>query len=198
MLPFPKTSKSNGGEKLATKTIKVSDLTGAEISEEENLARIVVEEHPTLSEPVTLEVLPEEVEEKLPEVEGYVRVSYYPSSAGGGEDQKFVMTLEDFNNLSEEYNMEAVLENALRAQHDEDQRRGKRGRRGAGERRPRVDYTSPEHAGEPHRGRIRDKEKDYVRENLAEVNARLERDGYRTIDPEDPDMAERYGLFSAE
>jgi hypothetical protein len=179
---------------MATKTIKVSDLTGEEIREEENLARIVVEEHPTLSDPVTLEVLPEEVEEKLPDVEGYVRVSYYPSSANGGDVQEFVMTLKEFNNLSEEYDMEAVLENALRAQHEEGRRRGRRRRRGGGESRPRVDYTSSEHAGEPHRGRITDEEKKYVRENLNEVNARLERDGLRTIDPSDPQMAERYDL----
>ena len=184
---------------MATKLIKISDLTGTEIRDEENLARIVVEEHPTLSDPVTLEVLPEEVEEKLPEVEGYVRISYYPSSTSGGDVQEFVMTLEEFNNLSEEYDMEAVLENALRAQHEEESsRQGRRRRRGGGERRQRVDYASPEHAGEPHKGRIRDAEKEYVRENLAEVNARLERDGYRTIDPEDPEMAERYGLFSVQ
>jgi hypothetical protein len=92
--------------------------------------------------------------------------------------------------------LQGVLENALRAQAEEEsRRRGRRGRRrGAG--RPRVDYTSPEHAGEPHRGRITDEEKEYIREHLEEVNVRLERDGYRTIDPSDPDMAERYG-FSA-
>jgi hypothetical protein len=61
----------------------------------------------------------------------------------------------------------------------------------------RIDYTSSEHAGEPHRGRITDAEKEYVRNNLEEVNARLERDGYRTIDPNDPKMAERYGLSPA-
>jgi hypothetical protein len=182
---------------LATKQIKVSDLTGEEIREE-NLARIVVEDHPSIDDSVTLEVLPEEVEQKLPDVEGYVRVTYYPPSTDGGESQEFVMTLEEFNNLSDEFDMEAVLESALRAQQEEDQRRGKRGRRGAGERRIRVDYASPEHAGEPHKGRIREKEKEYVRENLSEVNARLERDGYRTIDPEDPDMAQRYELFSVE
>jgi hypothetical protein len=179
---------------MATKTIKVSDLTGAEIREEENLARIVVEEHPTLSEPVTLEVLPEEVEEKLPEVEGYVRISYHPSSAGGGEPQEFVITLEEFNSLSTEFDIEAVLESALRTQHEEEGRRRGRRRRGRGGGRPRVDYTSPEHAGEPHRGRITDEEKQYVRENLNSVNARLREQGMREIDPSDPQMAERYDL----
>jgi hypothetical protein len=58
--------KREGGT-LATKTIKVSDLTGEEIRNEERLARLVVEEHPELPDSVTLEVLPEEVEDKFPE-----------------------------------------------------------------------------------------------------------------------------------
>lgn len=181
---------------MATKQIKVSDLTGEEIRDEERLARIVVEEHPSIDDSVTLEVLPEEIEEKLPSVEGYVRISYYPPSANGGDVQVFVMTLDDFNNLSDEADMEAVLQNALAAQAEEEsRRRGRRGRRrGTGERRARVDYTSPEHAGEPHRGRITDEEKEYVRENLAEVNARLREKGMREIDTLDPQMAERYDL----
>src|SRR5215208_4320976 len=185
---------------MAKKTITVSDLTGEEIRDEERLARIVVEEHPSITDAVTLEVLTEEVEGRFPEVEGYVRISYFPPSVSGEEPKRFVMTLEDFNNLSEEADMEAVLENAVLAQQEEEEgrRRGRRRRRGAGERRPRVDYTSSEHAGEPHRGRITDKEKEYVRENLEEVNARLARDGHRIIDPNDSDMAERYGLAGLE
>src|SRR3712207_7701375 len=58
----------------------------------------------------------------------------------------------------------------------------------------RRDFTSPEHAGEPHRGRITDAEKEYVRNNLAEVNRRLREKGMREIDPNDPEMAERYGV----
>jgi hypothetical protein len=58
--------KREGGT-LATTTIKVSDLTGEEIRDEERLARLVVEEHPELPDSVTLEVLPEEVEDKFPE-----------------------------------------------------------------------------------------------------------------------------------
>jgi hypothetical protein len=87
------------------------------------------------------------------------------------------------------------LENALRAQHEEEtRRRGRRKSGRGGERRPRVDYTSPEHAGEPHRGRIPDEEKQYVRENLDSVDARLREQGMREIDPSDPQMAERYDL----
>jgi hypothetical protein len=91
--------------------------------------------------------------------------------------------------------METILTEALRAQQEQEgRRRGGRGRRGGGERRRRVDYSSPEHAGEPHRGRITDEEKAYVREHLDAVNARLREQGKREIDPSNPDMAERYGL----
>src|SRR5215212_287834 len=168
---------------MATKTIKVSDLTGTEIGGEENLARIVVEEHPNLPDPVTLEVLPEEVEGRLPEAQNYVRLSYFPPTESGGEGRSFVMSVEEFNSLSTEKDMETVLTDALRTQQEQEgRRRGRRGRRGGAERRARVDYSSPEHAGEPHRGRITDEEKQYVRENLDAVNARLREQGKRGID----------------
>jgi len=90
-----------------------------------------------------------------------------------------------------------ILSDALRAQQEAERPRGRRGRRTTGEKRPRKDYTSPEHAGEPHRGRITDEEKAYVQTHLDEVNARLADKGMRKIDPNDPDMAERYGLTPA-
>jgi len=180
---------------MATKTVKVSDLTGAEIRDENRLARLVVEDHPDIPESVTLEVLPEEIEDQLPEVQNYVRVAYFPPTDSDRGPQTFVMSTEEFNNLSTDWDMGTVLQSAHQVQLEEDgRRRGRRGRRGTGDRRPRVDYSSPEHAGEPHRGRITDAEKEYVQENLTEVNVRLERDGLRTIDPNDRDMAERYGL----
>jgi hypothetical protein len=180
---------------VATKTVKVSDLTGAEIGGEEHLARLVVEEHPSLPDSVTLEVLPEEVEDKLPEAQNYVRVSYFPPTDSGGEVRPFVMSVEEFNGLSTDYDMETILTETLRAQQEAEGRpRGRRGRRAGGERRRRVDYSSPEHAGEPHRGRITDEEKAYVREHLDAVNARLRNQGKREIDPTNPDMAERYGI----
>ncbi len=182
---------------MATKTIKISDLSGTEIRNEEQLARVVVEEHPDITESVTLEVLPSEVEGKLPEEQNYVRGTYYPSSESGEAPQSFTMPVEDFNNLSQRGDMATVLQNALREQQEpEGRRRGRRGgrRAAAGQRRQRIDYASPEHAGEPHRGRITDAEKEYVRNNLEEVNKRLAAQGIREIDPTDPEMIERYGL----
>jgi len=184
---------------MATKTIKVSDLTGAEIGSEENLARLVVEEHPSLPDSVTLDVLPGEVEGKLPEEQNYVRLTYYPPTESGGVSRSFVLSVEEFNALSQKDDMGEVLRNALAEQHEhEGRRRGRRGRRAAGERRQRIDYASPEHAGEPHRGRVTDAEKAYVREHLEEVNQRLYEKGMREIDPNNPRMAQRYGLTSTE
>jgi len=180
---------------VATKTVKVSDLTGEEIGGEENLARLVVEEHPNLEDSVTLEVLAEEVEDQLPVEQNFVRVTYFPPSANGEEERSLVLTVEEFNSLSTDFDMDTVLENALREQQErEGRRRGRRGRRASGERRDRIDYSSPEHAGERHRGRITEAEKEYVRNNLEEVNTRLSEKGMRLIDPNDPKMAERYGL----
>jgi hypothetical protein len=180
---------------MATKTIKVSDLTGEEIGGEENLARLVVEEHPSFSDPVTLEVLAEEVEDRLPVEQNFVRVTYYPSAESGGEERSIVLTIEEFNSLSSDWDMDTILTDAHREQQErEGRRRGRRGRRGAGERRERKDYSSPEFAGMPHRGRITDAEKAYVRNNLEEVNTRRVQAGHEPIDPSDERQAERYGL----
>jgi hypothetical protein len=53
-----------------------------------------------------------------------------------------------------------------------------------------VDYSTLEHAGEPHRGRITEAEKQIVREHLDEVNRRLSEQDIRMIDPADPGHAE--------
>jgi len=126
---------------VATKTVKVSELTEEEIGSEEQLARLVVEQHPDLPGSVTLEVLPEEVESKFPEEQNFVSVTYYPPTTA----QRYLMTVEDFKKLARDEDMATVLQNALRTQQEEEGSR--RGRR-EGQRRQRVDYTSPEHAGE--------------------------------------------------
>ena len=109
------------------------------------------------------------------------------------------MLLEEFNTLATIGDMADVLENARRKQRQEQRKKGQGrtgGRRGGRrqQKRERVDYTSPEHAGEDHPGRVSEPEREYVRTHLDEVNERLRREGHRTIDPADPDMARRYGL----
>jgi hypothetical protein len=189
---------------VATKTIKVSDLTGQEIQGEENVALLVVQRHPAIADPVRLEVNPGELAGKLPEERETVVLTYYPADAEEGIDaREYYLTPEEFNNLSTDFDMETVLSDALREQQEREGRRRGRGRRrqarGAAEKRERIDYATPDHAGKPHRGRITGAEKaiiqrEYERDQLATKNEQLEREGLRTIDPSDPEMIERYGL----
>jgi Lsr2 len=57
-----------------------------------------------------------------------------------------------------------------------------------------IDYSSPEYAGNPHRGRVTEAEATYVREHFDEVNKRLSAEGLRMLDPNDSKVKERYGL----
>jgi hypothetical protein len=58
----------------------------------------------------------------------------------------------------------------------------------------KIDYSSPEHAGSPHRGRVTEAEAAYVREHFDEVNKRLSREGKPMLDPSDEKTRKRYGL----
>ena len=50
------------------------------------------------------------------------------------------------------------------------------------------------HAGQPHRGKTTESEKQLVRDHLDEINERLAALGLRTISLTDPGDAERHGL----
>jgi hypothetical protein len=57
-----------------------------------------------------------------------------------------------------------------------------------------TDYSSPEYAGNPHRGRVTEAEAEYVRSNFDAVNKRLSAEGLRMLDPNDAKTKKRYGL----
>ena len=114
------------------------------------------------------------------------------------------MSFDDFEQLFQTGESTSVLQQALTSQEQERERQPRgRGRKQDGDRRrqqrpearQRVDYASPEHAGEDHPGRISQAEKRYVKEHLDEVNARRRAKNQREIDPSDPEMAERYDLI---
>jgi hypothetical protein len=181
---------------MARVTVKVSDMTGNQIPDEQAAARLVVE-HPDFSEPIGMDVLPDDVLPHLTDENArFVVLSYY--DPGDPDPIRYVMLLEDFDNLFGEADSTTALQQALQTQQQEQEtetlgRRG-RGRRATAGTKPRIDYTSPEHAGEPHRGTISEAEKAYVRVHLDEVNERLRANGQREIDPDDPEMAQRYGF----
>jgi hypothetical protein len=189
---------------MGKKVVKFSDLSGQEVEDETQLGRLVVEEHPGYGQPLTLDVLPEDIEGQLPEETRFVRLSYY--APGARDPEQLTVPLDAFDQLAKRADMSTVLDEALEAYRQERARaraaasepapRGRRRREGA-EPTERIDYSSPEYAGMPHRGRTTEAEREYVRTHLKEVNDRRRAAGHPEIDPNDPKMQERYGLPAA-
>ncbi|MDQ3960570.1 MAG: hypothetical protein M3255_09960 [Pseudomonadota bacterium] len=189
---------------MARVEIRVSDLTRQPIEDEEQAARLIVE-HPDYPEPIGLDVLPDEVKPYLDEEATQFVVLSLEEPDNPHPDKRYAMALDDFNELFQTGDSETALNEAF-AQQQEEQRQQRSRRKGAGRRggrqrqqreprqrrQERIDYTSPEYAGTPHRGTISEEEARYVRENLEAVNERLDREGHRTIDPTDPKMAADY------
>jgi hypothetical protein len=174
---------------MAVKVVHVSDISGREADEQE-LGKLVIHEHPDYADlPITLEVLPEEVAE-LNSSNRFVTVEYF--QPGSRKGQRITVGLDDFNLLARPGAMDSVIQDALITKHRSRPRvvTGD----GSASRRAKVNYATLEHAGEPHRGRITEAEKEIVRSNLDKVNRRLRDSGKREIDPDDPEMKQRYGL----
>jgi hypothetical protein len=179
---------------MADRIVKVSDLSGEIIAQDSQLAHLVVEGYGEFEgSQITLDVKPAEIEGEIPEDGDLVALSYYPPGEAAG--RRFFMERGEFEKLAPGADMAQLLESARSAQAALEETTRRRGRRGAQtSQTDKIDYGSPEHAGEPHRGRATEAEQEYVRTHLPEVNDRLRKAGKRVIDPADPKMAERYGL----
>jgi hypothetical protein len=177
---------------MAVKVVHVSDISGKE-ADEQSLGQLVVHEHPEYADlPVTLEALPEEVG-SLEGASRFVTVEWVAPGARKGE--RMVVSLDDFNLLAAPGVMESAVQDALISKHRSRPRSGGGGGPSAGRSgRGKVNYATLEHAGEPHRGRITEAEKELVRKNLDQVNKRLRDAGQREIDPTDQAMRDRYDL----
>src|SRR4029450_11490563 len=99
---------------MAVKVVHVSDISGKE-ADEQSLGQLVVHEHPEYADlPVTLEVLPEEVEQ-LQGASRFVTVEWIAPGARRGE--RMVVSLDDFNLLAGAGVMESAVQDALIAKH---------------------------------------------------------------------------------
>ena len=172
---------------MGQKTVKFSDLSGELIIKDDNLARIVVHEHPELGGgPVEIEVHADEARAiGQAAVEVAVVDLYFPDQ---DEPRRAYMDLAAFDELSTEQPMSELLASARPA------RRGAKSSAASPARADRLNYASLEHAGRPHRGKVTDEEKQLVREHFDEVNDRLAAAGLRPISLSDPDHLDRYDL----
>src|SRR4051812_16155493 len=124
---------------MARITVRVSDLSGNQIPDDESGARLIVE-HPDYPEPVGLDVLPDDVLPHLDEENSrFVVVSVL--RADDQTPPRYVLSMPDFENLFQTGESSSVLQEAFETQQQEQERpKHGRGRRGASELpRPRVD-----------------------------------------------------------
>jgi hypothetical protein len=184
---------------MARVEIRVSDLSREPIQDEREAARLIVE-HPDFPEPIGLDVLPGEITPHLTE-ENSRFVVLTLEDPENPNPQRYALSIAEFNDLFQTGDSQSALQEALATQQEEQKRTRRRGKSSGGtsrrqatetRQRERVNYATIEHAGEPHRGVVSEGEAEIVRDNLDMVNDRLRRDGYREIDPTDPEMAARY------
>ncbi len=197
---------------MGQKTVRFSDLSGQLITEDDALARIVVHDHPELGDsPVEFEALTDEA--KVIE-KAALRVAIVELHVPGeDEPRRVVIDAATFDALATDTPMNELLITARPARPS--RRPAKAAATTAGSSigggsgsigsssigggsgsssSGRVNYATLEHAGEPHKGKTTDTEKQLVRDHFDEINDRLVTQGLRTISLADPEHVERYGL----
>jgi len=172
---------------VGQKTVRFSDLSGQLILDDHAPARIVIHEHPELTDgPVEIEAL---IEEARAIEDAGVPVAivdvYFPRD---DQPRRVVVEAGAFDKLATDKPMDELLSTARPA------RRAPRSAAAPAAREDRLNYATLEHAGKPHKGKTTDAEKQLVRTHLGEINERLAAQNLRTISLTDPDHVERYGL----
>jgi hypothetical protein len=186
-------SRTKGGQAVAVKQVRVSDLSGRQATEEQ-FAKLVVHEHPQYQGPITLDVLPEELRE-LPNSDQYVSIEVIQPGERSG--QRALLSVERFNRLAAGGDMNTILMNAVAArqpQRPTAARRRDRTTRDGQATDSRARGRGKVEWGLPHRGRISPEEAAWVREHLDEVQQLRSERGVPLLDPADPKTKARYGL----
>ena len=168
---------------MGQKTVRFSDLSGQLIMQDDALARIVIHEHPDLGDgPVEIEALADEARAMEKAALSVAVLDLY--LPGEDEPHRVVMDADAFGELATERPVSELLIAARPAKRA----------RPTTPRNDRADYTTIEHAGKPHRGKITDAEQLLVQQHFDEINERLAAQGLRTISLDDPEHVERYAL----
>lgn len=173
---------------MAQRMVRFSDLTNKIIEDDDNVIRIVVEQHPALGNgPVEIEAAQDEVELVRKSALSVVSLKLYQGDRS--EPEAVTMEIEAFNNLASGMEMADIIRQAEPAYPPR-----KQARPIPSPAADKLDYSALEHAGKPHRGKTTEVEKETVRNNLAAINDRLKRDGIRTIELNNAEHVARYGL----
>lgn len=172
---------------MGEKAVRFSDLSGEMVQNPEQLAQITIVDHPEVPDgPVRIEALPGELE-ALGKM-AIKAVTLEVKMPDEEEPTRHVLTAANFAKLATDKPMAEVLEGAERVIY-------KRSRgNGAGPNGESRDHNSLDWAGTPHKGKTSPEEARLVRENLEAVNARLVEQGFRPVDPGNPEHVRRYGF----
>jgi hypothetical protein len=173
---------------MAQRMVRFSDLTN-KIIDDDTVVRIVVEQHPALENgAVEVEAAQDEADLIRKSALSVVGLKLYQDD--GSEPEAVTMEIEEFNNLATGgMDMAEVIRRAKPAYPQRRQARPV-----PASTVDKLDYSTLEHAGKPHRGKTTDAERETVRDNLPTINERLKREGIRTIDLNNVEHVARYGL----
>jgi len=177
---------------MAKREIFESDLTQQVIPDDERMVMTVLE-HPDIEAPVLQDVAASDVENlgKL-SLKNVDVVEVRDLSDPDKDPARYILTASNLGKLAAEgVDMDEVLKYARPAGT---QRMAAPGRERGGVVLAAVDYTSPENAGRLHRGKVTDKEADWVRNNLELANKNRAAAGQPPINPNDPADQKRYGF----
>lgn len=182
---------------MATKTIRISDLSGQDIVEADEM-EVRVLEFPELSEPVKLDASKTETDRLKLEARPMALLELVTKD---GASERIAVDAELFRNavrgdiyevLSQADSLRPLVADLQPRRRGATRRAG--GSSGSTTRSEKVDYSLPENSGIIHRGRITEVEAAWVRDHLEEANANRQRAGQPLIDPRDAKEKQRYGF----
>lgn len=169
--------------------VRFSDLSPSVINDGDESVKIVVIEHPAITDGV-----PREIEALAAEVKGIedkalnvVRVELHRD---GAEPVTLTLDVKTFDDYSTDTTMAEAIMNGVPMV---ERRRGSK-TAGSSSEKAKINYATLEHCGRVHRGKLTEAEKELVRTNLEAVNANLRKLGERQIDPKNPEHAAKYSL----
>jgi hypothetical protein len=177
---------------LAIKSVVISDIGGSELADGQ-VAKIKVSGHPALGQRVVeLDVGTDEAKKFEDSASEFV---YLEVEVPGSAPQEVFL---DVSTFEKAFGTKADVKDILTGARDYSkpgrQSRRRRSSPGAGNGGEKLNYASVEHCAQLHRGRITDREKDLVTENLPRASANREMQTGKPINWDDPKERARYGL----
>ena len=126
---------------------------------------MVIEQHPEITQPVTLEALPAELAPL--DKAAITAVVLTVQLPGEEESMRRVIPVDKFDKLAAHRPMTEVLAEAAPAPAQSRQTGSRRSHHARADGGPLIKYSDPENAGYDHQGVIAKKEAEFVRANLA-------------------------------